>query len=155
MKLKIKLIEESCMFSFHQTNFFTKVFYEKKIDFYFEGFIKSLPLKILLEIRLINFNLKAKKLVFQIKKCFKDPNYPILIDEEGGRVSRLKRIIDTSLFTSQYFSKIYQNNKKKFFLYYGLYVNSISSILNSIGININIVPVLDIRRKITSKITPT
>ena len=120
--------------------------YEKKF------LLKNKPWGVILFTRnIINID-QAKKLVFQIKKCFKDPNYPILIDEEGGRVSRLKRIIDTSLFTSQYFSKIYQNNKKKFFLYYGLYVNSISSILNSIGVNINTVPVLDICRKKTSKI---
>ena len=95
---------------------------------------------------------QAKKLVSQIKNCFKDPNYPILIDEEGGSVTRLKKIIDTDLFTSQYFSKLYKNDKKKFFLYYSLYTNSISSILNNIGVNINTVPVLDVCRKKTSHI---
>jgi beta-N-acetylhexosaminidase len=114
--------------------------------------LKNKPWGVILFTRnIINID-QAKKLVFQIKKCFKDPNYPILIDEEGGRVSRLKRIIDTSLFTSQYFSKIYLNNKKKFFLYYGLYVNSISSILNTIGVNINTVPVLDVRRTKSSNV---
>ena len=31
---------------------------------------------------------QAKKLTDQIKKIFKDKNYPILIDQEGGRVNR-------------------------------------------------------------------
>ena len=35
---------------------------------------------------------QTKKLVQSIKKIFKDQNYPILIDEEGGRVNRLKKI---------------------------------------------------------------
>ena len=32
---------------------------------------------------------QTKKLTDQIKKIFNDVNYPILIDQEGGRVSRL------------------------------------------------------------------
>ena len=39
-----------------------------------------------------------------IKKIFKDNNYPILIDEEGGRVSRLSNFIDNSIFSSKFFS---------------------------------------------------
>ena len=31
---------------------------------------------------------QAKKLTLSIKKIFNDPNYPILIDEEGGRIKR-------------------------------------------------------------------
>ena len=114
--------------------------------------VKNKPWGVILFSRNIINIIQAKKLVTDIKSCFKDPNYPILIDEEGGRVSRLKKIVDTSLFTPQYFSKIYNNNRKKFFLYYELYINSISSILNNIGININTVPVLDISRKKTNKI---
>ena len=120
--------------------------YEKKY------LVKNRPWGVILFSRNIINIVQAKKLVTDIKSCFKDPNYPILIDEEGGRVSRLKKIVDTSLFTPQYFSKIYNNNRKKFFLYYELYINSISSILNNIGININTVPVLDICRKKTNKI---
>ena len=73
--------------------------YEKKF------LLKNKPWGVILFTRnIINID-QAKKLVFQIKKCFKDPNYPILIDEEGGRVNRLKKIIDTSIFTSEYFFK--------------------------------------------------
>ena len=42
---------------------------------------------------------QTKKLVKNIKLCFQDKNYPIIIDEEGGKVSRLNKIIDTSLFS--------------------------------------------------------
>ena len=86
--------------------------YEKKY------LVKNKPWGVILFSRNIINIVQAKKLVSQIKNCFRDPYYPILIDEEGGRVTRLKKIIDTSLFSSQYFCKIYKNNRKKFFLYY-------------------------------------
>ena len=38
----------------------------------------------------------------QIKKCFDDKYYPILIDEEGGSVSRLKNILDRVLLPYQF-----------------------------------------------------
>ena len=47
-----------------------------------------------------------------IKKLFKDPNFPILIDEEGGRVSRFSKIIDTKIFTAEYFGKFMIKIKK-------------------------------------------
>ena len=36
---------------------------------------------------------QTKKLTSQIKMIFKDKKYPILIDQEGGRVNRLKNFI--------------------------------------------------------------
>ena len=95
---------------------------------------------------------QTQKLTSHIKKLFNDKNYPILIDEEGGRVSRLNKFIDNSIFSSEFFSKLYKNNKKKFYIYYDVYVKQISYLLNLLGININNVPVLDIRRKITHKV---
>ena len=75
-----------------------------------------------------------------------------MIDEEGGQVSRLSNFIDNSIFSAEFFSKLYLNNKKKFYTYYDIYVNQISYLLKILGININTVPVLDVRRKITNKI---
>jgi len=56
------------------------------------------PWGVILFSRNINNFDQTKILINQIKSCFHDNNYPILIDEEGGRVSRLKNIIDTTLF---------------------------------------------------------
>ena len=95
---------------------------------------------------------QTQKLTSHIKKLFNDNNYPILIDEEGGQVSRLRKFIDNSIFSAEFFSKLYKNNKKKFYIYYNNYVNQIAYLLNLLGININTVPVLDVRRKITNKI---
>ncbi len=90
---------------------------------------------------------QLKQLTSDIKKIFHDINYPILIDEEGGRVNRLKKIFDTSIFTGSFFGNIYKKDKKKFYLYYKIYSKQISYILKFVGININTVPVLDVRRK--------
>ena len=51
---------------------------------------------ILFERNIKNIN-QAKKLTSTIRELFKDPYYPILIDEEGGRVSRLSKIVDNSI----------------------------------------------------------
>ena len=95
---------------------------------------------------------QTQKLTSHIKKLFNDKNYPILIDEEGGCVSRLSKFIDNSIFSAEFFSKLYKSNKKKFYIYYDVYIKQISYLLNLLGININNVPVLDVRRKITHKV---
>ena len=94
----------------------------------------------------------TKKLTDQIKRIFKDKNYPILIDQEGGRVNRLKRIFNADLLTGEFFGKLYLNDKKKFYKYYKIFVQQTSFLLKSIGVNINTLPVLDLRLKGSSSI---
>ena len=89
---------------------------------------------------------QIKKLIKNIRSLFKDKNYPILIDQEGGRVNRLSNLIETSTLTAEFFGNLYKKNKKKFFNYYKIYISQICYLLNEIGININTVPVLDVRR---------
>ena len=95
---------------------------------------------------------QTNKLTSHIKKLFKDTNYPILIDEEGGRISRLNKFIDNSTFSAEFFSNLYSKNKKKFYIYYNVYIKQICYLLKLLGININTVPVLDVKRKITNKV---
>ena len=109
-------------------------------------FAKNKPWGVILFSRNIKNISQLRKLVKSIKVIFKDKNYPILIDEEGGKVSRLKKIIDLSIFSQDYFNKIFLQDKKKLFTYYKTYINSVSNILNYVGININTAPVLDVRR---------
>ena len=90
---------------------------------------------------------QLKFLINDIKKIFKDSNYPILIDQEGGRVSRLNKIIDFSLFSQEYFGALYKNDKNLFFKVYQIYIDTVCHILKNIGVNINTVPVLDLRKK--------
>ncbi len=108
--------------------------------------MKYKPWGIILFSRNIKSIQQTQMLTNSIKKIFKNENYPILIDEEGGRVSRLKNFIDNSIFTAKYFGDLYKTNNKKFDLYYSVYIKQISYLLRTLGININSVPVLDVRR---------
>ena len=45
---------------------------------------------------------QTQQLTKSIKTIFNDNNYPILIDEEGGKVSRLRNFIDNSIFTHDF-----------------------------------------------------
>ena len=110
-------------------------------------FRKFKPWGVILFSRNIKNTFQLKKLVENIKKIFKDKNYPILIDQEGGKVSRLNKIIDLSAFPQNYFGKSYIKNKKLFYNHYKIHINAICDILKNVGININTVPVLDVRRK--------
>ena len=110
-------------------------------------FLKKIkPWGIILFSRNIENLLQLKTLVKDIKKIFKDDKYPILIDVEGGNVSRLNKIIDLSSFSQSYFEKLYKKNKKLFFYNYKIFIDGISNLFNDVGININTVPVLDVRR---------
>ena len=90
---------------------------------------------------------QTKTLTDKIKRIFNDKYYPILIDEEGGRVSRLNKFIDNSIFSGNYFGNLFHKNKSKFYEYNYVYTKQISYLLYLLGININTVPILDIRRK--------
>tara|TARA_B100000579_G_scaffold255523_1_gene210377 strand:+ start:658 stop:1608 length:951 start_codon:yes stop_codon:yes gene_type:complete len=114
--------------------------------------IKHKPWGIILFSRNIKTIKQTKILTNSIKRIFKNENYPILIDEEGGRVTRLKNFIDSSIFTAKYFGDLYNKNIKKFEIYFNVYVKQISYLLRTLGININTVPVLDIRRLKSHKI---
>ena len=50
---------------------------------------------------------QTKKLTNEIRKIFNDNKYPILVDQEGGRVNRLKNIICFDNLTSEYFGNKY------------------------------------------------
>ena len=100
-------------------------------------------------IRNINQTLKLTK---SIRNIFRDKNYPILIDQEGGRVNRLKNIISFENLTSEFFGEKYVTNYKEFKFYYKLFLDKTSYLLKSIGININTIPVLDLRVKKASNV---
>ena len=95
---------------------------------------------------------QTSKLTNSIRRIFKDSKYPILIDQEGGRVNRLKNILSFDNLTSEFFGKIYINDLKKFKIFYRLFVDKTSYILKSIGANINTSPILDLRLKGSSNI---
>ena len=95
---------------------------------------------------------QTKSLTDNLKRIFKDKYYPILIDQEGGRVNRLKNIITFNNLTSEYFGDLYHKDKMKLNIIYKLFVDKTSHLLKLIGANINTVPVLDLRVKGASNI---
>ena len=106
---------------------------------------------ILFSRNLKNFS-QIKNLTSKIKKLLNDRNYPILIDQEGGRVNRLSQLISFDGLSSKYFGDLYIKDKKQFNLIYQLYIDKVSYLLNNLGININTVPVLDLYIKGSSNI---
>ena len=98
-------------------------------------------------------NLKqAHELTSSIRKIFNDNKYPILIDQEGGRINRLKSIIPFDNLSSEYFGNLYMKNRNEFKFFYKLFIDKTSHLLKSIGANINTSPVLDLRLKGASNI---
>ena len=113
---------------------------------------KHKPWGIILFSRNIKNHYQTRKLTDSIKEIFKDNKYPILIDQEGGKVNRLKYLISFDNFTSEFFGKIYLKDKKKFNIIYKLFIDKTCYLLNFLGININTVPVLDLRHKGSSTV---
>ena len=113
---------------------------------------KHKPWGVILFSRNIKSIKQTKILTNKIKKIFKDKNYPILIDQEGGRVNRLKNIITFDNLTSEYFGNLFENDKMKLDIIYKLFIDKTSYLLKLIGVNINTVPVLDLRVKGASTI---
>ena len=68
---------------------------------------KYKPWGVILFARNIQNISQTKKLTKDIRSCFNDLKYPILVDEEGGEISRLKKIINTSIFSSKYFGDLF------------------------------------------------
>ena len=115
-------------------------------------FKKTKPWGIILFSRNVESISQLQNLTNQIKSIFNDKKYPILIDQEGGSVCRLNKIIDLSLFSSDYFGKLFKKDKKLFSNYYKIYIDALSEIFKKTGININTVPVLDVRTAFGHKI---
>jgi beta-N-acetylhexosaminidase len=95
---------------------------------------------------------QTSDLTLSIRRIFNDNKYPILIDQEGGRVNRLEKIVSFENLTSEFFGKIYLKNYREFKFFYKLFIDKTSFLLKSIGANINTSPVLDLRIKGSSNI---
>ena len=113
---------------------------------------KYKPWGVILFTRNIKSLNQTKKLTSKIRNIFNDKKYPIMIDQEGGRVSRLENIISFKNLTSDFFGKKYVKNKKDFDIYFKIFIDKTSYLLKELGININSVPVLDLKISGSSKI---
>ena len=91
---------------------------------------------------------QVKNLIKNIKKLTREKKFPILIDEEGAKVSRLKKIINHN-FEANYFGNLYKKDKKVAIALYENYLKLLCDIFIKIGINMNTIPVLDVLRENT------
>ena len=105
---------------------------------------------ILFKRNLKSFN-QIKKLITNIKNFSKNKNFPIIIDEEGGNVSRLSKIINHRV-SANFFGNLYKEDKNFCIKIFKHYINSLCKYLSDLGININTIPVLDVLRKNTNKV---
>ncbi len=113
---------------------------------------KYKPWGVILFTRNIKNIKQTRELTTSIRKIFGNNKYPILIDQEGGRVNRLKTLISFDNLTSEFFGKKFINNHKEFSSFYKLFIDKTSELLKLIGVNINTSPVLDLRVKGSSNI---
>ena len=113
---------------------------------------KYKPWGVILFTRNIKNIKQTRELTTSIRKIFGNNKYPILIDQEGGRVNRLKSLISFDNLTSEFFGKKFINNPKEFSSFYKLFIDKTSELLKLIGVNINTSPVLDLRVKGSSNI---
>ena len=90
-------------------------------------------------------------LIKKIRKYTQDNKFPILIDEEGEKVSRMESIIQHGL-NATFFGNLYFTDQKIAIELYKTYLNSLCKKLKKIGVNVNTIPVLDVLRSNTNKI---
>ncbi len=113
--------------------------------------LKERPWGIILFKRNLKSVEQIQNLTLEIKKLTKNKKFPIIIDEEGDSVSRLRNIINHDI-SSNFFGKLYDLDKALCVKIFKHYINSLCSILKDLGININSIPVLDVLRINTNKI---
>ena len=112
---------------------------------------KERPWGLILFKRNIKSLKQIQNLIKNIKKYAKNNKFPILIDEEGGEVSRLSKILNHNI-NANLFGSLYEKDKEFAISMYKLYLRSLCINLRKIGININTIPVLDVLRKSTHSI---
>ena len=115
---------------------------------------KEKPWGLILFKRNISSKIQTNNLIKDIKKNAGERNFPILIDEEGAKVSRLKEIFKLNI-DANYFGNLYKINSKIAIVLYKNYLKSLCTKLKKLGININTIPVLDVLRKNTNNIIGT
>ena len=136
----------------NRRSFITGIKGTKLSDLEIKFLIKYKPWGVILFSRNLKSINQVIKLTKNIKRIFYDKNYPIIIDQEGGRVNRLEKFIEFNNYTSEFLGNLYKNDKKKFKLIFNLFIDKTSYLLSLLGININTVPVLDLRHKGSSNV---
>ena len=97
-------------------------------------------------------NLKqTQNLIKEIRKYAGNTRFPVLVDEEGATVSRVKNFLNHKI-DANFFGNLYEIDEKFSKEIYKNYLKSLCNILKKIGFNFNTIPVLDVLRKNTNEI---
>ena len=113
--------------------------------------LKKKPWGVILFSRNLKSIKQIKELTSKIKYYSKDRKFPIIIDEEGLSVSRLRKIINHNI-SANFFGKLFKKNRTFSIKIYEHYLKSLTKILKDLGFNINTIPVIDVLRDYTHKI---
>lgn len=107
-------------------------------------FRQTQPWGFILFARNISDSVQVKALVEQLRETVNDPKAPVLIDQEGGRVARLKPPTWPARPPAARFGALYADNPEA--AREAAYLNArlIAHDLFSLGINVDCLPVLDV-----------
>ena len=88
-----------------------------------------------------------RSLVASFRKCVRRKNAPILIDQEGGPVQRLKPPYWTKLPAAEEYGDLYQTDPKKALAGIKKHAKTLAKELLNLGINVDCWPCLDVKNK--------
>ncbi len=87
---------------------------------------------------------QVAKLVAELKSCVSHDDVPILIDQEGGRVRRLRPPLWQSYPAGEVFGQHYNEDKDRGLRFAWLQSRLMAADLIKLGINVDCLPVLDV-----------
>ena len=102
------------------------------------------PLGLILFKRNIQTPDQVKALTNMFRQCVGRPDAPILIDQEGGRVQRLKQPYWTELPPAKTYGDLYHHNPEQAIEQALSHADTLSKNLNTVGVNVDCWPCLDV-----------
>ena len=105
------------------------------------------PLGLILFGRNIQDPTQVRTLINSFRKCVRRKNAPVLIDQEGGTVQRLKPPYWTKLPAAEEYGDLYQIDSKKALAGLKKHAKTIACELLDLGINVDCWPCLDVKNK--------
>lgn len=113
-----------------------------------ESFFKRVrPLGLIIYARNIRDPEQLQALISSFRACVGQPNAPVLVDQEGGTVQRLKPPYWTKLPCADEYGVLYEQDKKKAIRAVKKHARTLAKELLATGINIDCWPCLDVERR--------
>jgi beta-N-acetylhexosaminidase len=87
------------------------------------------------------------RLTDELREVSGRPDVPILIDQEGGRVARMKPPVWPAFPTGEAFSRLYQTAPSSAIEAARSNARALALTLKAVGVNVNCLPLLDVRQE--------